>query len=147
MWGSLVPRPSPKSRKRVWCSERYFLSHGVGPYFVKNVIFEFLYPELKFLMPLSIWTYYTAWFAKAQDGCKVYWNSWKHAVRHVFIISDSFQNMIAYIMQLWLGLLQSDGDLKSEIGPAPCDKKCCSEHQTLFARARGSGHETKCEGE
>jgi len=21
------------------------------------------------------------------------------------------------------------GDLKSEIGPAPCDKKCCSEHQ------------------
>jgi len=35
------------------------------------------------------------------------------------------------------------GDLKSEIGPAPCDKKCCSEHQTYFARVRGSGHETK----
>ena len=34
------------------------------------------------------------------------------------------------------------GDLKSKIGPAPCDKKCCLEHQTLFARARGSGHET-----
>ena len=30
-----------------------------------------------------------------------------------------------------------------EIGPTPCDKKCCSEHQTLFACARGSGHETK----
>ena len=30
-------------------------------------------------------------------------------------------------------------DLKFEIGPAPCDKKCCSEHQTLFARAEGLG--------
>ena len=32
---SLVPRPSPKSGKRVWCSERHFLSHGAGPYFLK----------------------------------------------------------------------------------------------------------------
>jgi len=24
----LVPRPSPKSEKRVWCSEQHFLSHG-----------------------------------------------------------------------------------------------------------------------
>ena len=31
------------------------------------------------------------------------------------------------------------GDLKSEIGLALCDKKCCSEHQTLFACAEGLG--------
>ena len=55
-WSSLVPRPSPKSGKRVWCSERQFLSHGAGPYFVKNVIIAFLYPELEFLTPQSIWT-------------------------------------------------------------------------------------------
>jgi len=31
------------------------------------------------------------------------------------------------------------GDLKSEIGPTPCDKKCCSEHQTLFTRVECLG--------
>jgi len=46
---SLIPRPSPKSGKRVWCSERHFLSHGVGPYFIKNVITAFSNPELEFL--------------------------------------------------------------------------------------------------
>jgi len=44
--------------------------------------------------------YYTARFAKAQDGRKVYWDSQKQAVRQVFTISDSFENTIAYIMQL-----------------------------------------------
>jgi len=53
---SLVLRLSPKSGKRVWCSERHFLSHGVGPYFVKNVIIAFLNPELEFLTPQSVWT-------------------------------------------------------------------------------------------
>jgi len=53
---SLVPRPSPKSGKRVWCSDRYFSLHGAGPYFVKNVIIAFLSPEVEFLMPQSIWT-------------------------------------------------------------------------------------------
>ena len=38
---SLVPRPSPKSGKRVWCSERLFLSHGVGSNGIKNVIIAF----------------------------------------------------------------------------------------------------------
>jgi len=31
------------------------------------------------------------------------------------------------------------GGLKSKIGPTPCDKQCCSEHQTLFAHAEGLG--------
>ena len=53
---SLIPRPSPKSGKRVWFSERQFLSHGAGPYFVKNIIIAFLYLELEFLTPESIWT-------------------------------------------------------------------------------------------
>ena len=52
--------------------------------------------------------YYTTRFAKAQDSCKVYWDSRKQAARQVFTISDSFQSTIAYVMQLKLGLLQSD---------------------------------------
>ena len=35
------PDPSPKSGKRVWCSERLFLSHGAGSNGVKNVIIAF----------------------------------------------------------------------------------------------------------
>ena len=39
---SLVPRPLPrKVEKRVWCSERHFLSLGVGLNSVKNVIIAF----------------------------------------------------------------------------------------------------------
>ena len=53
---SLVPRPSMKSGKRVWCSEQHFLSHGAGPYLIKNIIIAFLNPEVEFLMPQSIWT-------------------------------------------------------------------------------------------
>ena len=53
---SLIPKPSPKSGKRVWCSEWHFMSHGAGPYFVKNVIIALLNPELEFLTSQSIWT-------------------------------------------------------------------------------------------
>ena len=45
--GSLMPRPLPG--KRVWCSEWHFLSHGVGAYGVKNVIFPFYIWDLSFL--------------------------------------------------------------------------------------------------
>ena len=38
---SLLPRPSPKSRKRDWCSEQLFLSHGAGSNGIKNVIITF----------------------------------------------------------------------------------------------------------
>jgi len=44
--------------------------------------------------------YYTTRFAKARDGRKVDWDSRKQAVRHVFAISDLFQNTIAYVIQL-----------------------------------------------
>jgi len=44
--------------------------------------------------------YYITGFAKAPDGRKVYWDSQKQAVRQVFTISDLFQNMVAYIIQL-----------------------------------------------
>jgi len=47
--------------------------------------------------------YYTAWFVKAQDGRKVYWDSLKQAARQVITISDSFQNTITS-----LGLQPSD---------------------------------------
>jgi len=53
---SLVPRPFLKIGKRVWCSERHFLSHGAWPYFVKNVIIAFSNLELEFRTPQSIWT-------------------------------------------------------------------------------------------
>ena len=32
------------------------MSHGAGPYFVKNVIIAFYNPEVDFLTPQSIWT-------------------------------------------------------------------------------------------
>ena len=38
---SLVPRPSPKSGKRVLCSEWLFLSHGAGSNGIKNAIIAF----------------------------------------------------------------------------------------------------------
>jgi len=41
--------------------------------------------------------YYTARCAKARDGRKVYRDSGKQTV---FTISDLFQNMITYVMQL-----------------------------------------------
>ena len=69
---SLVPRPSPKSGKRVWCSERQFLSHGAGPYFVKNVIIAFLYPELEFLTPQSIRTTTQPGFQKLETAAKLH---------------------------------------------------------------------------
>ena len=39
------PDPPPKSRKRVWCSERHFLSHG-GQYGIENVTITFIDLEL-----------------------------------------------------------------------------------------------------
>ena len=36
-----MPRLSPKSGKRVWCSERLFLSHGVWSNGIKNAIIAF----------------------------------------------------------------------------------------------------------
>ena len=99
-WFSLVPRPSLKSGKRIWCSERHFFSHGAGPYFIKNVKIVLLNLELKFLMSQSVWTTTQPGLQKAQDGRKVYWDSRKQAARQVFTVSDSFQNTIAYVMQL-----------------------------------------------
>jgi len=42
-------------------------------------------------------------------------------------------------MQIYYIFCDLIGDLKSEIGHAPCDKKCYSEHQTLFACVEGMG--------
>ena len=70
---SLVPRPSLKSGKRVWCSERQILSHGVGPYFVKNVIIAFLHLELEFLMPQSIWTTTQPGLQKLETAAESIW--------------------------------------------------------------------------
>ena len=85
--------------------------------------------------------YYTAQLTIAQDDHKVYWDNWKQqAMGQVFTTFNSIQSTIAYVMQLFLSLLQCViGDLKSEIGPALCDKKFCSEYQTPFTRTEGLG--------
>ena len=88
---SLVPRPSPKSGKRVWCSEQHLMSHGVGPYFIKNVIIAFLNLEVEFLTPQYIWTTTQPDLQTLKIAAKSIWDSWKQAVRQVFTISDSFQ--------------------------------------------------------
>ena len=118
------------------------MSHGAGPYFIKNVIIAFLNLEVKFLMPQSIWTTTQPGLQKLETaasllgqrktGCEVSFHYFRFVskydhLHHAIIIRSS--NLI--------------GDLKSEIGPASCDKKCCSEHQTPFARARGCGQETR----
>jgi len=36
-------------------------------------------------------------------------------------------------------IITSCADLQSEISPALCNKKCCSEHLTLFAHVEGLG--------
>jgi len=51
-------------------------------------------------MPQSVWTTTQVRFAKARDGCEVYWDRQKQAARQVFTISDPFQNTITYVMQL-----------------------------------------------
>ena len=95
----LVSFPDPPRKAVRGSGVQHFLSHGVGPYCIKNVIIALSNPELEFLTPQSIWTTsYTAWFAKAQCSRKVYWDSQTQAARQVFTISDSFQNMIAYVM-------------------------------------------------
>jgi len=70
----------------------------VGPYFVKNVIIAFLNLELKFLTPQSIWTTTQPSLQKLETAT-VYWDS-QQAAKQVSTISDSFQNTIAYVMQL-----------------------------------------------
>jgi len=45
---------------------------------------------------------YTALLTKAQDGCKVCWDSRKLAARQVLTMSNSVQNMITYDVQIYL---------------------------------------------
>jgi len=68
----------------------------------------FLYPELEFLIPQSIWTTTQPGLQKLETAAKSIGTAENRAARQVFAISDSFQNTIAYVMQLELGLLQSD---------------------------------------
>ena len=70
-------------------------------------------------------------------GCKTSFHYFRFIskydrLRHALIIRSS---------TIWLVIL----NLRSAL-PHVTIRKCCSEHQTLFARARGSGHETtrKC---
>ena len=76
------------------------MSHGAGPYFVKNVIIALLKSGTRVSDASVHMDYYTAQFAIAQDGRKVYWDSRKQAARQVLAISDSLQNTIAYVLQL-----------------------------------------------
>jgi len=48
----------PEKRKRVWCtcSKLHCLSHGEGPYTIRNAIIAFLNLAFKFLTPWCIWT-------------------------------------------------------------------------------------------
>jgi len=71
----------------------------VGPYFVKNIIIAFLYPELEFLTPQSIWTTTQPSLQKLKTAAESIWTA-ENRLREVFAISNSFQNMIAYVMQL-----------------------------------------------
>ena len=77
---------SPKSGKRVWSGVLAVLRKECH-----NCIFVLSGTRVS---DASVHVeYYTARFAKARDGRKVYWDSWKQAARRVFALSDSFQNI------------------------------------------------------
>ena len=78
--------------------------------------------------------YYTASFTNAQNNHKVYWDSWKTAYKTGFPIRFIIWSLTSCKPNY--GLI---GNLKSEISPAPCDKKCRSDHQTLFVCVDGVG--------
>ena len=102
--GRIVSFPDPprKAKRGSGVLSKHFLSHGAGPYFVKNVIIAFLYLHGTQVSDTSVYMdYYTARFATARDGREAYWDSRKQAARQVFTISDSFQNTIAYVMQIF----------------------------------------------
>jgi len=127
----VVSFPDPHEKwKRVWCSERHFLSHGVGPYFV---IIAFLDLELKVSDTSMHMDYYTAPCTKARDGCRVY-RDMQNSLRDMY-------SLLRFKIQCLhhTSIIKSSVKSQSEIGPAPCDKKCCSEHQTFFACAEGLG--------
>ena len=91
--------------------------------------------------------YHIALITKAWDGRKVYWDSRKQATRQFFTTSNSVQNTIIWSLAsckcnyVFCNLIVN---LKSEISPAPCNKKCCSEHQTLFALVESLGTRLGC---
>ena len=95
---SLVPRPCPKRGKRVWCSDRQLILVTWGGAVLRKECHNCVFISGPRVSDASVhMDYYTARFAKAR---KIYWDSRKHAARQVFAISDSFQNTIAYVMQL-----------------------------------------------
>jgi len=63
--------------------------------------------------------------------------SWKQPAKQVFFTSSLVQDTIISCELVFSILI---GDLKSKIGPAPFDKKCWLEHQTLFALVKGLGN-------
>jgi len=115
----------------------YFWSHGVGPYNIKNVINAFLNPALKFLI-----LYYTAPLTKLEMDTSSIGTAENRVQDKVSLPPIQLKILSLKSCKYNYVFCNLIGDLKSKISPAPCDKSCCTEHQTPFTRAEGIGHKT-----
>ena len=79
--------------------------------------------------------YCTAPCTKARDGCRVYRDR-QNSLRDKYSLPP-IRFKIHCLHHT--SIIKSSARSRTEIGPAPCDKKCCSEHQTFFACAEGLG--------
>ena len=96
---------------------------------IKNIVIAFLNPVLKLLTPQCIQTttykssrWPQSLLGQLKTGCKT---SFHYLQFTSCIYNYVFCNLIC--------------DLKSEISPALCDNKCCSENQTFFVRVESPG--------
>ena len=111
----------------------------VRPYIIKNVITAFLNPVLEFLTPQCIWTMTQLHLQKLKMATKSS-GTGKNSLWDKFGYLQ-FGSKIWSLMSCKHNWVFCDviGYLKTEVSPAPCDKKCCSTHQTLFTHAEGLG--------
>jgi len=131
---SLIPRPFPKlKRERGWYSGWHFLSHGVGPYVIKNCIFKSSTRVSDASLHMD---YYTGPLTTAWDGSKIYWDNWRQAVKQVFTTTKSVQNGIA-CADCWLVISK----LRSAL-PHVTRTVASMHAQNTFARAEGQAMKT-----
>ena len=114
---SLVPRPSPKSRRGSGVPSNISCHMGWGAYGAYGLLHSPAYKSLRWPQ----------------------WVNWRQVARQVSLPPIWFKMRSLTSCKYNYIFCNLIGDLKSEIGPAPCDKKCLSEHQTLFACAEGLG--------
>ena len=115
---SLVPRPSPKSRRGSGVPSNISCHMGWGAYGAYGLLHSPAYKSLRWPQ----------------------WVNWRQVARQVFTTSNLVQNAIAYIMQIQFHLLQSDW--WPQIWDRPCSlwQEMSLRTPDPLCMCRGSGH-------